>query len=100
MQTLKLFIDTHDRNNGTFPVGLEPAQFEDFFSQYEQACQAEGVIPMGTHVGYEDGRAYCLNLAPDAESIRRAHERVGLPFDQVTEVEIASPTSTFFRRSA
>lgn len=100
MHTLKLFIDTHDRVNGTFPVGLTPTQFESFFSDYERACAEEGVIPMGTHVGYEDGRAYCLNLAPDAEAIRRAHERVGLPFDSVTEVSTASPHSTFFRRQS
>lgn len=100
MSQLKLFIDTHDKGNGTFPVGLTPQQFEGFYAKYEAACQAEGVIPMGTHVGYRDGKAYCLNLAPDADAIRRAHERVGLPFDEVTEVQTASPTSTFFRRSA
>jgi hypothetical protein len=100
MQTLRYFIDTHDRKLKTFPEALTPEQFEGFFALYEQACQAEGVVPIRLHVGYEDGRAFCLNLAPDAEAVRRAHERVGLPYDSITEVAMATPGDTFFRRPA
>jgi hypothetical protein len=45
-------------------------------------------------------RAFCLNLAPDAESVRRAHERVGLPDDDISEITKATPGDTFFRRRA
>jgi hypothetical protein len=98
MQTMRYFLDTHDRARGSFPEQLTPADFEAFYAEYEKACQAEGVIPLRTHVGYADGRAFCLNLAADAEAVRRAHARVGLPFDEISEVSTASPGDTFFRR--
>ncbi|MBI4986994.1 MAG: DUF4242 domain-containing protein [Rhodocyclales bacterium] len=100
MQAMKFFLDTHDRANQTFPAGLTPEQFEGFYALYEQACYAEGVVPLRTHVGYADGRAFCFNMAPDAEAVRRAHQRVGLPFDAIVEVATATPGDTFFRRPA
>ena len=100
MQPMRYFIDTHDRNQKTFPEKITPEEFEGFFALYEKACYAEGVVPVRIHVGYEDGRAFCLNMAPDAEAVRRAHLRVGLPFDSITEVFMASPADTFFRRAA
>ncbi len=100
MQAMKMFIDTHDKNTETFPENLTPEQFEGFFEEYEQACLAEGVISMRVHVGYEDGRAFCLTMAPDVDAVRRAHERVNLPFDSITEVKTATPGDTFFRRQS
>lgn len=100
MQAMRYFLDTHDRSRGTFPAQLSPEEFEVFFAQYEAACQAEGVIPLRTHVGFAEGRAFCLNLAPDAESVRRAHQRVGLPYDDISEITTATPGDTFFRRRA
>lgn len=99
MQAMRFFIDTHDRANKTFPPKLSPAEFEGFFALYERACAAEGVIPLRTHVGFEDGRAFCFNMAPDADAVRRAHERAGLPYDSITEVTTATPGDMFFKRS-
>ncbi|MCE1189256.1 MAG: DUF4242 domain-containing protein [Ignavibacteria bacterium] len=98
MKNLKFFIDTHDKNNQTFPEQITTAEFEGFYAQYEQACYAEGVVPVRLHVGYKEGRAFCLTLAPDAEAVKRAHDRIGLPYDSITEVEFATPGDTFFRR--
>ncbi|NTV69976.1 MAG: DUF4242 domain-containing protein [Azonexaceae bacterium] len=98
MEAMRYFLDTHDRSRGTFPAQLSPDEFEVFFAQYETACQSEGVIPLRTHVGYADGRAFCLNLAPDVDAVHRAHARVGLPFDDITEITTATPGDTFFRR--
>jgi hypothetical protein len=100
MQAMKFFLDTHDRANKTFPENLTPEQFEGFYALYEKACYAEGVVPLRLHVGYADGRAFCFNMAPDADAVKRAHERVGLPFDSITEVATATPGDTFFRRAA
>ncbi len=100
MQAMRFFLDTHDRTRNTFPAQLTPVEFEGFFEQYEQACYAEGVVPLRIHVGYEDGRAFCLNMAPDADAVKRVHERVGLPFDSITEVSTATPGDTFYRRRA
>ncbi len=100
MKPMKFFVDTHAVSNGTFPAGLTPEQFESFFAQYEQACYQEEVVILRVHVGYEDGLAFCFTMASDADAVRRAHDRVGLPFDDITEVTTATPGDTFFRRTA
>jgi hypothetical protein len=61
MKLLKYYIDTHDRNNKTFPAKISPVEFEGF---YAKACYDEGVIPMRLHVGYNEGRAFYLTLSP------------------------------------
>jgi hypothetical protein len=100
MKQLKFYLDTHDRQKETFPAKITPLEFEKFYVKYKAACYAEGVVPVRLHVGYEDGRAFCLTMAPDAESVKRAHDKLGLPFDSITEVAMATPGDTFFRQSA
>lgn len=96
MTPLKFFLDTHDRNNKTFPDKISPKEFEQFYAQYKEACYAEGVIPIRLHVGYNDGKAFCLTMAADEQAVKKAHERVGLPYDSITEVQMATPGDTFF----
>lgn len=98
MQPMRFFVDTHDRSRQTFPDKLTPAEFEVFYTKYEQACLEEGVVPLRVHVGYAEGRAFCFNMATDAAAVRRAHEKVGLPFDSITEVTTATPGDMFFQR--
>lgn len=97
---LKVFLDTHDVRNGTFPAGITPEAFAGFHAGYEAACRDEGVVSLRIHVGFADGRAVCLTLAPDAEAVRRVHQRVGLPFDEITEVVTSAPGDLFFARAA
>jgi len=99
MKPMRFFLDTHDRTRQTFPEKLSVEDFEKFYALYETACREEDVVPIRLHVSYQDGRAFCLNMAADAEAVRRAHERVGLPFDSITEVTTATPGDTFFRRT-
>jgi hypothetical protein len=100
MNRMRFFVDTHDRSRGTFPEKISAKEFEAFFEKYEQACQEEGVVVLRTHLSLEEGRAFCFNMAPDAEAVRRAHEKAGLPFDSITEVTTATPGDLFFKRSA
>lgn len=97
MQQMKFFLDTHDQNNGTFPKGISKNDFASFFAKYEQVAREEGVVVLRVHVGLEEGRAFCFNMAPSADHVRRAHERAGLPFDTITEVSTATPGDLFFR---
>jgi hypothetical protein len=39
-------------------------------------------------------------MAPSADAVRRAHERVGLPFDEITEVVTSTPSDLFFAAAA
>jgi hypothetical protein len=98
MTGMKYFIDTHDQATGHFPAGLTPEQFEQFFQKYEAACREEGVILLRVDVGYQEGRAFCATMASSAEAVRRAHERVGLPFDAITEVRSAVSNNAFLPR--
>lgn len=100
MQPMKFFVDTHDARHGTFPAGIAPEAFAAFYAKFEEACRAEGVVSLRAHVGFEDGRAFCFTMAPDADAVRRAHERVGLPFDEITEVLTSTPGDLFFARAA
>lgn len=100
MEPMRFFIDTHNVANNTFPAGLSSRDFEGFFVTFEAACRAEGVVLLRAHAGLADGRAFCFTMAPDADAVRRAHARVGLPFDDITEVMTATPGDTFFRAKA
>ncbi|HEY9079537.1 DUF4242 domain-containing protein [Magnetovibrio sp.] len=100
MNTMRFFVDTHDTQNGTFPESLNEEQFEQFFAQYKVACQEEGVVLLQVNVGLEDGRAFCMTMAPNAEAVRRSHERVGLPYASITEVKTATPGTIFFKPQA
>ena len=83
---MKMFIDIHDAANGTLPVGLTEAELKGVYKAYAEACEAEGITSLRAHAGLDQGRVFCVTLAPDAESVRRAHERVGMTYDSISEV--------------
>ena len=84
---MKYFIDTHDRTKGSFPVGeLSEEQFLAQFDALERAAEQFHVIGHAAHVNLEQGKAFCLMAGPDAESIRKAHAAIDLPFDSITEI--------------
>jgi hypothetical protein len=97
MQAMKFFIDVHDTRSKTFPAGITQQQFAEFFVKYESECRKLGVVVLRTHVGFEEGRAYCFNMAPNAEAVKKAHDAAGLPFESITEVTTATPGDLFFR---
>lgn len=97
MQAMKFFLDTHDQRSQTFPAGIGKEAFAEFFQRYEAICREEGVVVLRVHVGLGEGRAYCFNMAPSADHVRRAHERAGLPFETITEVTTATPGDLFFQ---
>jgi hypothetical protein len=100
MRPMKFFVDTHDVRHGTFPAGLSAEDFAGFHAKYEEACRAEGVVSLRIHVGFGEGRAFCFNMAPDVDAVARVHARVGLPYDEITEVVTSTPGDLFFARAA
>jgi hypothetical protein len=97
MLPMKFFLDTHDQRTQTFPAGITKPAFSEFFAKYERFAREEGVVVLRVHVGFEEGRAYCFNMAPSAEHVQRAHEKAGLPYETITEVTTATPGDLFFR---
>jgi len=84
---MKYFIDTHDKNKGSFPTQvLTEEQFFDQFAALEEAAEPLGVFGHAAHVNLEEGKAFCFMSGPDEESIRKAHAAINLPFDSITEV--------------
>ncbi|MBZ5581996.1 MAG: DUF4242 domain-containing protein [Acidobacteriia bacterium] len=84
---MKYFIDTHDRTKGSWPRReVSEAEFIDIYSGFEKACEDEGGADLGAHVNVAGGKAFCFTKGPDAEAIRRAHDKLGFPFDSITEV--------------
>jgi len=85
---MKYFIDTHDRNKGSFPPGqLTEAEFFAKFDELEEAAPKFGVGARAAHVNLNEGKAFCFMSGPDQEAVRKAHEAVHLPFDSITEVK-------------
>lgn len=85
---MKYFIDTHDREKGSFPKKeLTSEEWIEAYKAFEEACEHEGGLAMGAHVNLQDGRAFCFTAGKDVEAIRRAHESVDMPFDSITEVK-------------
>jgi len=98
MEKMRYFIDTHDKANETFPEGITKEQLAEFYKSYEQACKEEGVISIRIDVGLEKGRAFCMNMAPSEEAVFNVHQKVGLPYDSITEIESISQFDLLFNK--
>ena len=84
---MKYFIDTHDRNKGSFPT--EDISEEQFFAQFdalEKAAHDLDVFGHAAHVNLHEGKAFCFMSGPDEGAIRKAHAAIDFPFDSITEV--------------
>jgi hypothetical protein len=85
---MKYFIDTHDRNKGSFPSGqLTEAEFFAKFDELDEVAPKFGAGAHAAHVNLSEGKAFCFMSGPDEEAVREAHEAVHLPFDSITEVK-------------
>jgi hypothetical protein len=78
----------------TFPQGLQIPVTADG----AQAClnvvgnnAGLGVTWVHSYVSDDKKKTFCIYDGPDAESIRRAAEKNGLPVDQVTAVSVLDP---------
>jgi len=96
LSKMKYFIDTHDKRDGSFPAKISPTELVGFFKSYEAAARAEGVVIVRVAANIEDGRAYCYVVAESAEAVRRYHQRVGLMFNGITEVQSVTPSDLGF----
>lgn len=92
----RYFIDVHDRKDGTFPAKLSAEDFRGFFQKYEAAAREEGVVLLRVDVNLEEGRAFCLTAGPSPEAVLRVHQRIGLPYNQITEVATLAPDDLGF----
>ncbi len=88
---MKYFIDTHDRTKNSFPA--DEASQEQFLAIYrgmDEALLSEGGFVSGAHVNLAEGKAFCLTAAADEAAVAAAHEKIGLPYDSITQVHRVS----------
>lgn len=100
MKKMKLFLDTHDVKNQTFPDTISTEEFAAFYSKYKEICAEESVVPLQIYTGMEVGKAFCLTLAESSDAVERAHNRLGLPYDSITEVKSVAPGDLFFANAS
>jgi hypothetical protein len=77
------FMDVHTTMQGVTPEALKEAHDADLAIQHE-----EGVNFKHAWADPESGMVFCLSEAPNADAVRRIHERAGHPADNVYEVPV------------
>ena len=77
------FMDVHRGMHGITPDALKEAHQADQDTQDE-----EGVNFKHAWGDPETGVVFCLSEAPNAEAVKKIHERAGHPVDEVYEVPV------------
>lgn len=78
---MAMFMDVHDGFVGVTQEQLEAAHRLDLDIQAE-----EGVSFDKAWLDPVSGKVFCLSTGPDAEAVKRIHQRAGHPTDQVYEL--------------
>jgi Nickel responsive protein SCO4226-like len=77
------FMDVHEGMQGITPEGLQEAHQADLDIQDD-----EGVDFKQAWADPESGLVWCISEAPNAEAVRKIHERTGHPAAQVYPVPV------------
>jgi hypothetical protein len=77
------FMDVHTGMNGITSEGLHEAHQADLAIQDEENVNFKQAWADPT-----SGMVFCLSEAPNADAVKRIHERAGHPVDQVYEVPV------------
>ena len=77
------FMDVHTGMNGITPEALHEAHQADLAIQDEEQVNFKQAWADPT-----SWMVFCLSEAPNADAVKRIHERAGHPVDQVYEVPV------------
>lgn len=78
---MALFLGIHK-----IPEGMSLDDAREGWSAYKQNATEMGINPLHTAVSLERGFAYCQTEADSAEKVKEAHEKAGVPVDDVVEI--------------
>ncbi len=80
---MKEYMDVHRGMEGITPEGLTEAHNADLAIQDEEKVNFK-------HAWADpvSGLVFCLSDAPDADAVKRIHDRAGHPTDEVYEVPV------------
>ena len=79
------FMDVHTSMVGVTPEALAAAHQADLDIQAD-----EGVNFKQAWADPKTGHVFCLSEAPNAEAVRRIHERAGHPADEIHEITVTA----------
>lgn len=77
------FMDVHRNMKGVTPEQLREAHQADLDIQ-----DTEGVNFKQAWADPDSGMVFCLSEGPNAEAVKRIHERAGHPADEIYEVPV------------
>ena len=77
------FMDVHTHMQGVTAEALAAAHQADLDIQAD-----EGVEFLHAWADPTTGHVFCLSEGPDAESVRKIHDRAGHPADEIHEISI------------
>lgn len=77
------FMDVHTGMVGITAEGLHEAHQADLAIQDDEKVNFKKAW-----ADPESGMVFCLSEAPDADAVRKIHDRAGHPADQVYEVPV------------
>ena len=96
---MKYFLDTHDRKAGSFPTEeFGSQQFLDVYNKFDKHCEEEGITLIQAHVNLKEGKAFCITKAPSREAIKRAHEKINLPYTSLVEINTITAGNFFGKK--
>ena len=79
------FMDVHTSMVGVTPEALAEAHRADLAIQGE-----EGVDFQHAWADPKTGHVFCLSEAPNADAVKRIHERTGHPADEIHEITVTA----------
>lgn len=66
---------------------LSDQEIEEGYSKYKESALAKGLRPLSAVYSRKKGFAYCQTEAENADQVRKAHEDVAIPLEDVIEVK-------------
>lgn len=78
---MPLFLGVHK-----LKAGMTEEETEESYGRYKRSAQEDGLNPVFAVYNAEKGFAYCQTEADSAEQVRKAHEKVNIPLEDVMEV--------------
>jgi len=73
------------------PRPMDEAAIRDLVAAGAWCLQEYGCRIVWTYLSVDDQRSFCTFAAPDAESVRQAQRRIGMPFEAIWPATVHEP---------
>ncbi len=80
-QNMPLFMGFHKK------PGITEEEIKKGWNGYKEAARKLGLRPLRAHYNAEQGVAFCETESPSAEDVKKAHESVQIPLEDLVEIK-------------